>query len=603
MAGIIAKTSIEQVRAASDIVDVIGAYLQLKRAGSAFKALCPFHKEKSPSFHVNPQRQIFHCFGCGAGGDVFKFIMQHENVDFTTAAKLLAQRTSIVLQYEQGGEDREEGAGKDALYRLHEDLTRFYQKILLEHETGEPGRRYLRDRTLDGPVAADFTLGFAPDRPDALGKWAEHRGVGMDLLQAAGVINRNDHGDGYYDRFRGRLMFPLRDEVGRVVGFSGRIIAKDQHPAKYVNSPETPIFRKSKLLFGLDRARRDILEARTALICEGQIDVIRCHSAGLTTAVAGLGTALTEEHARLLRRYADSVVLLLDADTAGQNSAMRSADIFTAAGLTTRAAALPAGEDPDSLVLKQGPEVLRALVNDAGPALEFQINVLQGREKSDDPAALLRVSRAVLDSIAAAPSAVQQEQMARAAATQLNISPDALLTDLRQRARRARPANTREEAAAPAPPTVHHVDEVELARLLFHHPECLDTVAHYLPLALLTDPDCRHILNALLRGSTQLVVDLAEAGDEAQRLAASIMASDTRIVGHENTPESACRDIILRIRRRHLELRRRTLTERRSQLSGPEHEAVDQELKQIIMDLHTLRLGWDKAQHVLDLAG
>ncbi len=602
MAGIIAKSCIEQIRAACDIADVLGSYLQLKRAGNSFKALCPFHKEKTPSFHVNPQRQIFHCFGCGAGGDVFKFVMQHENVDFSTAAKLLAQRASISIQYEAGGEDREEGAGKDALYRLHEQLATFYHKILTEHETGEAGRRYLQARALDGAIVTNFQLGFAPDRPDALRRWADAKQVDFDLLQTAGFVNRNEQDDGYYDRFRGRLMFPLRDEVGRVVGFSGRIIAKDQHPAKYVNSPETPIFRKSRLLFGLDRARRDILESRTALICEGQIDVIRCHGAGLTTAVAGLGTALTEEHARLLRRYADSVVLLLDADTAGQNSAMRSADIFTAAGLTARAAALPAGEDPDSLVLKQGPEALRALVQQAGTALDFQIDVLRARDPSSDPAALLRIARAVLESIAAAPSAVQQEQMARAAATRLNLSPDALLSDLRQRARRTtRPAAPAEES--PPAPASHPVDEVELARVLFHHPECLELATRYLPLALITDPDCRHILQALRNGSTQLVADLAEAGEEAPRLAAAIMASDTRVIGHENTPAAACQDIILRIRRRALELRRRALTERRSQLSGAEFEAVDQELKQIIMDLHALKQGWARAQPVLDLGG
>jgi hypothetical protein len=201
-----------------------------------------------------------------------------------------------------------------------------------------------------------------------------------------------------------------------------------------------------------------------------------------------------------------------------------------------------------------------------------------------------------------APTELLQDKLVNRAASLLGLNPDALHKTLRDKQRNIRKPRT-VDSSPQAVPATHHVDELELARLLFHHPECLDTVAHYLPLALLTDSDCRHILGALLRGSTQLVVDLADAGDEAQRLAASIMASDTRIVGHENTPESACRDIILRIRRRHLDLRRRTLTERRSQLSGPEHEAVDQELKQIIMDLHTLRLGWDKAQHVLDLAG
>ncbi len=591
--GGISKQNIEQIRNANDIVDVVGSYLQLKRAGTALRALCPFHKEKTASFNVNAQRQIFHCFGCGAGGDVFKFIMQYENVDFVEASRLLARRAGLQIQFDEGG-SAEDSSAKETLYKLHDELAQFYHRVLLDHSDGEAARRYLADRKLERDIIDQFIIGFAPARPNALKQWAEKKKYTLAQMEAAGVLAKSDRDDDVYDRFRGRLMFPIRDDLGRVIAFSGRIIAKDQHPAKYVNSPETPIFKKGRVLYALDRARRPILESRIALVCEGQIDVIRCHGAGLTTAVAAQGTALTEDHARLLKRYADSVVLVMDADAAGQNSAIRTAEIFIAGGLTVRVAGLPPGEDPDSLILKHGPAEIERLIATAQSALDFHIDVLTAREDIKTEAGLLRVTRALLESIGRAPSAVQREQLLHQAAARLNISEEALRSDLKPV---RRPAPAREEPKAKTGPISHPPEEVELARVLAHHPECGELVKEFMPLAELSDEVCRTIVGHLLETNLDFTMD----GDESGRLVAEILARDSKLAGSEATPEDAAKDLILRIRRRTLERRRKTLEDQRRQASGPERERLHAELAQLILDLRALKDGWEKARPVLEI--
>jgi DNA primase len=413
-------------------------------------------------------------------------------------------------------------------------------------------------------------------------------------MEAAGVLARSDRGDDdVYDRFRGRLMFPIRDELGRVIAFSGRIIEKDQHPAKYVNSPETAIFKKGRILYALDRARRPILESRTALVCEGQIDVIRCHGAGLTTAVAGLGTALTEDHARLLKRYADSAVLVMDADAAGQNSAIRTAEIFIAGGLSVRVAALPPGEDPDSLILKHGPTEIERLIETAKSALDFHMDVLLAREDVKTEAGLLRVTRTLLESISRAPSAVQREQLIHQASARLNVSEDALRKDLPKKYQ----PQTRNPEPQKIVPIVHPAEEVELARVLAHHPECVDLVRQFMPLMELSDAVCRTIVGHLLEDNLDFTMD----GDESGRLVAEILATDSKMAGSEATPEEAAKDLILKIRRKTLELRRKTLEEQRSQATGPERERLHAELAQLILDLRALKDGWEKARPVLEI--
>jgi DNA primase len=357
MARLIPDNTLEQVRAASDIVEIIGGYFPLKRAGGNHVALCPFHKEKSPSFNVNPQRQIYHCFGCHAGGDVFKFIQEYEHIGFVDAVKRLAERAGIPLELEDDPRAGEKRREKDALLKVHEQLAKRWHNVLLNDATGQPARDYLQARGVSAEAVEAFRLGFAPGDWEDTVNWAKAQKHDPRVMEQAGLVASKDGRQ--YGRFRARLMFPIHDEQSRVIGFSGRVLEADVKGAKYVNSPETPLFHKSKVIYGLDKARRPIIAAESALICEGQLDTIACHMAGIENVVAPQGTALTAEHARVLKRYANEVILCFDSDTAGQAAAVRSLDGLLESELAIRVMTVPAPHDPDSFIREQGAEAFR----------------------------------------------------------------------------------------------------------------------------------------------------------------------------------------------------------------------------------------------------
>ncbi len=591
---------LDDIRARVDIVDLIGSYITLKRAGTAYKALCPFHKEKTPSFTVNQARQIYHCFGCGAGGDVFKFVMQHESVEFMDAVRLLAQRAGVTLQFTE--QERSEESRKDLLYKVHTDTASFFQEILLKHPSAEAARAYLKSRDLGADVVEQFGLGYAPGGFDVMERFAEKRGVSLELLETAGLIAKNEQGR-RYDRFRERLMFPIRDLSGRIVGFSGRILVKDDRGAKYLNSPETPIFRKSRLLFAMDRARKPIIEQRTCLLCEGQIDVIRCHLAGFTHAVAALGTALTEEHAATIKRHADTVVLVMDADTAGQNSALRSAELFLAAELSVQVVSLPVGEDPDSLIQKHGAEAFRKVLDAPKSVVEFQFDVLSRRDDMRQEAGLKRVSRAVLETIRHAPSDLQRSRMLRELASRTGSPEHALREELRRTTPSIRPSAAEPEPAPPSeaqgpPPR----EERELLWVVAHHPEITDLVRHYLRPEHFSDARCRTLLEAVVREDG---VELAEAardgGDACLNLAAELLADERRLGTEDNLPVRAAQDLIMAIRRKNLERALRDANHRRAQAGPEEQMRLTEEIAHMKYDLVALRHGWDKAVLVMEL--
>ena len=576
----IPRETIEEVRSRSDIADVIGSYLPLKNAGTRFKALCPFHKEKSPSFTVSPERQIYHCFGCGAGGDVIRFVQEYEKVDFMTALQMLAERAGMELNLEESGESG--GADKRKLFQIHEGVAQLYQRILLEHESGAAGRTYLASRALKPETVKDFQIGFAPDRFDALEKWAQQKKIPLELMEQAGLMIKSDRRSGYYDRFRNRLMFPIRDEAGRVIGFSGRAIVKDEKSGKYVNSPETPLFHKSRVLFAIDKARRAMADSRTAIVCEGQIDAIRCHEAGLTNVVASQGTALTADHARMIRRYADEVILVLDADAAGQNAALKSSAAFIAEELSVRVASLPAGEDPDSLVRDHGADALRSRVASAVSALDFLIDVMAGKETPGNEAGLMRTARAVQALIAQAPGAVQRDRMIQHASERLGVSPAALRRDLVRKKERPAPSAAPE---LPALPVKHPDEEVTLVQMLFMYPsEVTPVVADHLPPDYLADPDCRLLLQLILEDTAGLMDRIPDDRPEARRLAARIQVEEVKLRS-DFSPAKAAQDMVMALWRQVLTRRRREF-----QAAGRSAEAAE-----ITRQLYQLKQGWEHA--------
>ena len=576
----IPRETIDEIRSRNDIADVIGSYLQLKHAGARFKALCPFHKEKTPSFTVSPDRQIYHCFGCDAGGDVIQFVQEYEKVDFLTALQMLADRVGMELDFEEGDG---KSSNKRELFRIHEGVAQLYHRILLDHPEGEAGRAYLETRRLKPETVEAFQIGFAPDRFDALEKWAAQQKVPMALMEEGGLTARSERGS-VYDRFRKRLMFPIHDEAGRVIGFSGRQIEKDERSGKYVNSPETPLFRKSRVLFGIDKARRTMAEKRTAIVVEGQLDCIRCHEAGVTHVVASQGTALTSDHARMIRRYADEVILVLDADAAGQKAALRSSEAFVAEELSVRVASLPAGEDPDSMILSHGSSAFLAEVSSAVSALDFLIDCMAKTENLSTDTGLMRTSRAVQQLIACAPGAVQRDRMVQSAAERLRLSPAALRRDLARAQQRRSPAARKadEEGRVPtsAPPVVYPAAEMTMVQLLcLYYDAVFPVVADHLPPEYVTDADCRLVFELLLDGAAELMERIPQERTAAQKLAVRVQMEDSRLLGEENSPAAAAQDVVMKLWRSALKTRRKRA-----------EDVAERAL--LTMQLKQLDLGW-----------
>jgi DNA primase len=375
--GSIPSQTIEQIAAANDIVEVIGSYFPLKRAGANFKALCPFHQEKTPSFHVSPQRQTFHCFGCGVGGTVFRFVMDYEHVDFPAAVRKLGARVGIPVIEERGtGDDDRQHEVRRTLLKLHAEAAHWFHDNLLKEEFASPARHYLKQRGVDRQVAKNWQLGFAPDVWDAFLTWALGRGYSRAQLLQSGLVKLRDENrpeSDVYDRFRGRIMFPICNDVGEVVAFSGRVLQSETEAAKYLNSPETPLFRKGNVLFGLHKTKRALIEANCAVVCEGQLDLISLYQAGIANVVAPQGTAFTEGQARVLKRFVNEVVLCFDADAAGKKAAERSLDALLQNDLIVRVAEMPPGEDPDSLVRREGKDAFETRIARARDFFDYWI--------------------------------------------------------------------------------------------------------------------------------------------------------------------------------------------------------------------------------------
>ncbi len=376
----IPSETIEQIASANDIVEVIGTYFPLKRAGVNFKALCPFHQEKTPSFTVSPNRQSFHCFGCGVGGSVFRFVMDYEHIDFPAAARKLAERAGIRIIEERLDDDRQHAARR-TLLKLHAEAAEWFHENLMKRELGAPARDYLKKRGINGEVAKSWKLGYAPESWDAFYKWATGEGYSQRDLITSGLVSireadqdqRSEVRDqkSVYDRFRGRLMFPISNDVGETIAFSGRVLTAEASAAKYINSPETPLFRKGQILFGLHKTKRPLIDANSAIICEGQLDLITLFEAGIRNVVAPQGTAFTERQAHVLSRFVDEVVLCFDADAAGMKAAERSLEALLQNNLLVRVAEMPVGADPDSLVRKSGRETFEKLVEQAPEFFDY----------------------------------------------------------------------------------------------------------------------------------------------------------------------------------------------------------------------------------------
>ena len=542
MSGLYSEDILDQVARANDIVEVVSGYFPLKRAGKDYAALCPFHAEKTPSFTVSPSKQIFKCFGCGRGGSVFNFVMAKENVTFPEAVRILADRAGIELKRDPDGEKRA-GARK----KLRDVLawaTRYFVAGLKHPKAGATGREYLEGRGITQTAIETFQIGYAPDGWDNLIKAGGREGIRPEMLETAGLLVRRDDGSGWYDRFRGRVIFPILDPLSRPIGFGGRALG-DAEP-KYLNSPETPLFHKGQTLYGLPQARDAIQADRRVVVVEGYFDVIMPHQMGFGGIVATLGTALTDEHIRALRRYADEVVIVFDNDLAGQRAADRGMELFLAHDVRILMTVVPDGKDPCDFCAEHGAEAFRARINEAQDAFKYKWDLVQADlEAATNPAAQRRALEAMLSSVLSAPSLAQQNLRLQRDLILGHMSrtlgiPEATLRSTFSRLRRSsRRSAAGTEVGSNLPETATRgrrwVKERELLTALVCRPSWLDDARQAVPPdrieanalrrlyeALLENPSRRDgDIESIVRGFddtalASLAVDLFETGEAVE---------------------------------------------------------------------------------------
>lgn len=564
------QSFIELVRTSTDIVGLVSQYVPLKPAGKSFKGLCPFHNEKTPSFHVNPERQIFHCFGCHEGGDAFKFVMLYEKLSFVEAVEQLASRAGLRVprrSHDKPGAEEERGS----LMRLHDEAARFFQNRLMESDSteAERARAYLKTRGFSEETVREHGLGLAPDAWTSLLEHLTRRGAPPQLVEKAGLAVRRKSGSGGYDRFRNRLMIPIRSESGRVIAFGGRILG-DGEP-KYLNSSESPIYNKSRVLYGFHRAKEFIRKEGLAVLMEGYMDCLQAYQGGVGEAVACCGTSLTASHARLLRRYTERVIVSFDPDPAGRRAARRSIDLLLEEGFEVRVLVLPGGEDPDTYVRNHGGEAYRSLLRQAPPFVEFLIQEASERYDVDTPRGKASLLNDILPVIAKVPNRVERVGYVGPLAETAGISDRAILEELRRHVEKKAPRFQLPSSDGPA----IKLAERELIRWILTSPESLvilDEIEEEDLDGLVTAPILRAMKQEGATGELTMERLLDRLGsDDALRSQLTRIATEPSPLG----PRQSARDCLDRLRQHRYEREQSRLRAQKGQ------EANDDDLAHI----------------------
>lgn len=544
--GLIPDHIIGEIRERSDIVAVVGQHVKLRKAGHNHKGLCPFHSEKTPSFNVNSDKGFFYCFGCHKKGDVFTFVMELEGKSFIEAAESLAGRAGILIPQTDGGAPRERSRRTELLQITA--LARDFFVQQLDSASGAQAREYLASRGLGAEVTQRFQLGYAPDEWGALTDHLRARNASAKLAESAGLIVPKKSGRGYYDRFRDRLMCPVSDISGDCVGFSGRILDGEAKAAKYINSPENPIYKKSKLLFGLHLARKGFRDSGRAILVEGNFDVVSLHQAGFVETVAPLGTALTDEQAGRLARIVDRVVLLFDGDDAGRAATLKSLQTLLAADLDVRIASVPRGVDPDDLVRTGGKEALEAILKRAQPGVEYFIDARwsQPDQSAHYRAQMLSEAAQVLKSV---PLRAKRDMFVEHLAKMLDTDLETVRQNLRRALKARKQANAdHHQGSAPPPKPPRSVDkpvppaELDIVAILADHPALLSNAEELEVFSLLTDARLRDMYSAAREGRPILTADEDLSPQIARRVLGGMFTT-------VENPARCLEDAVARLRR------------------------------------------------------
>jgi DNA primase len=564
------KDFIEEVRSATDIVRVIGRHVQLRQRGRNFVGLCPFHGEKTPSFNVQQDRQMFYCFGCGAGGDVYKFLMMHDNMTFPDAVVELAREAGIRVPLKKASESAEEGE-RGKLVEANEAALAWFRANLRE-ERGAPVREYLSGRGLSQETIDVFEFGYAPDGYDGLQQTLKSR-FPFEILEKAGLAQVSSTSARKIDRFHHRLMIPIRSAGGRLVSFGGRIIGEGE--PKYLNGPETAIFQKGRTLFGLQRGMKAIRKRGFAILVEGYFDVIALHAAGIENTVAPLGTSLTEEQTVLLKRYTEKVIVCLDADNAGRRAAVRSADLLLGRGFTVNVMPLPAEEDPDTFVQKVGAEGFNEALKRSEPAYRYVLKYTLGKFDLSRPVGKREAMEELLPMLARIVEPIERGQAVQETAQALGIDTNIVIVELRRlRRSQTHPNQAAAESRQAAPAGIIPAVEKELLLAAAQDPAASQKAVEELEIIEYVSPFTRRLLAAIWRsgGGAGTFADLTEqAGDDAERR----FIAELAVSGEDEPQRASVRECAVAIAVQGLRREMATISARIEQLERAEPSSND----------------------------
>ena len=571
--------TIDEIRERADIISVISEYVPLKKRGKNYLGLCPFHSEKTPSFTVNQDKKLFHCFGCSEGGNIFAFIMKIENLGFAEAAALLGEKTGVeVPRYARSQDASNKGERLSEAIKL---AAEYFQKNLLEERAGEPAREYLKKRGIDERTAAAFKLGFSLDSWDALTKHLLSRGVDTKDIEAAGLALSKEGGS-LYDRFRGRLMFTIEDARGRDVGFGGRILSEGE--PKYLNSPETQVYNKSRLLYGLNLNKDFIKAENLAVVVEGYMDVIACYQFGIKNVVASMGTALTDEQIKLISRFTSNVALVYDKDPAGEAATQRGVDLLRKASINVKVARITFGKDPDELIRTKGPGALKDALSGALPWLEYLINSSISRFDLREIEQRVKALREASRLIAQERDALTRSEFVKYAAKLLGSREDAIAEEVKKElfysAKSTKKSEARSIKEKPAP-KINRAEEAAL-ELSITNCDALKILKGSVHWGEFTDPVNRTIAELIMSVEAEgkdLVKFLEDTlpSEEAKKRLSAILLSESPTDNVERT----IKDYINAIKAHHVKLR---IADLRSKIEEAERICDIEGVKALHMD-------------------
>ena len=588
--------TIDKIRDAVDITEIIGEYVQLKGNGNRMTGLCPFHEEKTPSFTVTQGLQMFKCFGCGEGGSVFKFLQLIDGISFFEAVKSLSDRTGIPLPKTSQNFGKKDPDVADAIYQANDLAQRFYHHLLSSDEQGKQALEYLRERKVSDEIIKKFGIGYAPGGQswDELIKVAHKKRIGTEILERSGLALRKKSGNGHYDRFRDRVVFPIRNISNRTIGFGGRVLQNDQEP-KYLNSPETPCYQKSRVLYGLDTAKESIRLLKSVIVVEGYMDVIGLAQAGIHHVVSTSGTALTEDQCKTLARYADHVVLLFDGDKAGSNAALRGVEVLLATGVEANIVSLPNEHDPDTFVQSEGIDALKSTIDDGLPLLQFYLRNLSEKYDLGSSSGKAKALKDIKPLLLKPRDALRRDLILREIAQRLAVDEKILRSEISKNMRQYSSVPRQKSGSS----TTHGnlISEIprkekEFIGFLLKNQNFLpNTVLSIKPEYLQSIP-CQRILKLLFESlNNNSPLDSARLTDLPELSDLAPVVSECATFGFsEDTAENYWRESVSSFRRGHIEQKitekRRQLTEAQLNGDGLKAKNLSQEINDLNIEKH-----------------